>query len=355
MTTTVANTLPLDQRLDPSKWPVPEMPDVPVEPWANDPDAFWKQSVADRDVDHARTAALRAFNDMHIGFRGGGTPWQGSSYGQPFQLLHTISSMTQVWDMSRAPTWRGRWVWGGWGVWWRYEWSRSDDPLVDLPLPELVRRMGDPMGSSDVHWVGMSSDRLYEAILLLRTPLNLFNTYGTTEWTCGYNGSGPGASAWDTTRPWNAPGQPGGAVATGVPRFPMIVRWDQVRAAAATDRALDHCMFMGVPNYDKTWEGAARASDGDLTGFPLKGGTILRLRAEVVDLYEPGTVERVIAKTAHERGMFVGDRNAHLRGQFVGAAGCDVTMDRRFAVGDATTPGLADGFALRLHDCEVVG
>ena len=63
-------------------------------------------------------------------------------------------------------------------------------------------------------------------------------------WTAGYDGSGRGVIEWDLGRPFDAPGQPHGAVAAGIPHMPHFIRCDELAR-----REVRHAAFLALPNY----------------------------------------------------------------------------------------------------------
>lgn len=299
------------------RWPVPEMPDLDVVPWDND--GWWSTPIIADPIDVDRTAALPGV-DVSITTAGGGVPYEGVSYGQPFNLIDGVL-LVPVLDKSRPGEWTPII-----GYQWPWEW-------VPLPFqPDVVRREGDPVGAFDKHWIGWDPDesKLYEAIQLNKSivddPATTFEL-----WTAGWDGSGPPIARWDTTRPWNADGQPFGVVATGVPLFPMVARFDEYARGS-----IDHALFCGFPNYANEWVAPARGGDGDLVGHPVRGGERLRLREEHVDLADPFSV------AAYEFGLFVGDRNAHTPGDYHGTARFTITQDRRWQTVTLPTWSLSD-------------
>lgn len=323
-----------------TKWPVPEMPDLPLDPWAGVPGkdgapAFWHQPVKNAQVDVFRTNALPQY-DLPMVAHGGDVPWQGSSYGMPFQLINSAAPTTPVWDQSRPITWT---------------WFTPTFPIVRVPLPNVVRREGDPGGSSDLHWTGYDPTRkvLWEGITLRKSALNKLQTWGKTEWIAGYNGGGPAFSRWDTSKPWDAPGQPLGVVAANVPKFPLLARWEEIKKGR-----INHALFGVLPNYSPERTGPARGGDGSWVGHPVRAGERLRLRRAVVERFLPGTAARILAEALWEFGYVQADRNDPTLGAVLtGKGNFSLTMDSRWAKGDSTLGPLGK-FELRLKDFEVV-
>jgi hypothetical protein len=293
-------------------WPVPEMEPVKSEPWAGIGDCFWNLDITNYPVDSDRTAAL-ADVDVPIGGSAGHPPWQGSTYGMPYQLITEAGPKTTVYDRSR-------------GTWW--EWFRLRFPTVGIPLPGMVRREGDPNPppNSDKHWIGYDQDAgiLYETIQMNKGPA-LFN-WGQSEWSIGYTGSGP-LARWDCNKRWNEAGQPIGVVASGIPLFPLIPRFDQWLLG------INHAMFLALPNYCAGLTPPARGYDGDLVNHPLRAGERLRLKYPTTN---------PIAKAAAKYGFIVGDRNAWNKGDYKGVAGYTLTQDRRWTTVDLPQWRLTD-------------
>lgn len=318
--------------LDWSKWPVPQMPDLPKEPWAG-VDAFWKKPVASAPVDTYRTGGL-AKNDIKINAHAGGAPWQGTSYGIPFNLVNSKGPLTPVWDLSRPIVWN---------------WFTPKFPIDMVPLVDRNLREGDPNESSDVHWIGFDpvNNLLWESIQLIKTPLNRLRTWGRTEWCSSYDGGGAGISKWDMAKPWDAAGQPWGVVAANVPKFPLVPRWEEILKGR-----INHALFMAIPNYDKTFVKPARGTDGDLVNFPIRCGERLRLKRSAVEKFPVGTSNRIIAEALFEFGAVICDRNTWNVPFTSARGGCSLTQDSRWTVGDASYPGLS--FEVNLSDFEVI-
>ena len=324
-------------------WPVPTMPDIPAAevPWGWDTKAFWRQDATGKPVDAARTAALKAV-DVPVGVAAGGPPWAGSTYGMPYHLFDPQTrpkSVTRMLDTSREPTY------GPWRFQSYFPFIGRDVQYATeaVPLPNVLRREGDPGNSSDAH------------AYLVDTPMSaLWELYqaqhpGWTlapgvEWTVSHSGGGRGVVRWDTSKSWLEPGQPmHGVVATGVPQFPMIGRFDEVLAMKpGATTGLGHVMFGVLPNYNPKIEGMARASDGSSKAHPVYGGTILRMKREVALGVPAASVARIVADTWSSHGWFQGDRNAWGKADTDGVGGSPLSMDRRWYAGTPTIKGLRD-------------
>lgn len=318
-----------------SKWPVPTMPDIFVEPWYGVDGSFWKTRIPYSTVDPARTALLSNF-DIPISIGAGNTPYEGTSYGLPYNLVLESDPKTKVWDLARGVTWN---------------WFVPSYPTVNVPLPPKVRVEGDPNGSSDLHCYLFDQNQqvLYEMIVTSHSSLNYLKTFGQCEWTAGYAGGAPGVIRWDCRKPWNAPGQPaGGVVAAAIPQFPMIVRWDEIRKGS-----IDHAVFGVLPNYNKGKVGAARGSDGDLSDHPVRAGERLRLKRSAVERFQVGTPERIIAEACHEYGWIQGDRSQRKAGSWSGTGTFHLSQDRRWVTGEGSIPGLGK-WDVQLTDWEII-
>ena len=152
----------------------------------------------------------------------GAPPYAGSTYGTPYQMVDSTTTMkTNVWDLGRPVTWN---------------WFTPTWPTVALPLPDVVRRMGDPGNSSDRNWIGYDEKRgkLYETISMIHSQMQRFKTLGQSDWTIGWAIDGAaGAHIWNTNRPWSDPSQPAkGATAASWPLLPMPCRWRKRSARA---------------------------------------------------------------------------------------------------------------------------
>ena len=245
--------------------------------------------------------------DIPLETAGGNVPWEGVSYGLPYQLVDADGVMTPALDKTRPVT-----LDPDLGLQWPTEY-------LPLPLePDKVRREGDPTGAFDKHWMGYDPTArvLYEVIQLNR--LWLADEENQFRWTVGYNGIVGAVARWDTAKVWNEPGQPPGVVATGVPLLPLITRYDEYAAGA-----VNHAMFCAFPNYANEFTGAARGGDGDIPGHPVRGGERLRLKAQFV-------TSDPISRAAHEFGLFCGDRNAHNPGDYRGTGRYTITQDVRW-------------------------
>jgi hypothetical protein len=328
-------------QFDWGRWPVPTMPDVPVEPWTGVPGSFWNDDITARPVDQARTAALPAF-DVPIQAHAGAPPWEGSTSGMPYQIVAAGGPLTAVWDASRPIVWN---------------WFTPTFPVVQMPLPNVVRREGDPAGGSDIHWTGYDPARkvLWEVIGLSKPPFARWQTWGQTDWMCGYNG-GTGVARWDTSKPWNAAGQPAGVVAVGIPKFPLLCRFDQAARAIASgnpDATLNHAVFGMLPNYNPARTGPARASDGTMPDHPIRAGERLRLPWHRAREFKAGTLARVIANTLATHGWVQADKNSFSTVPKFGTGHFWLSLDSRWTQGAGPILPLGK-FEIRLADLEVV-
>lgn len=234
----------------PNGWQPERCPDLTAEPWqgVNVP---WRTPVFDAVIDTERTAALPSV-DVPVDIHATGPVWDGSVAGMPFQLLDasTKTQRVAVIDRSRPAEWRWSWSW---------PFVTVVPATTTVDLPAVVRREGDPNGAWDQHVYLLDNLRsnLIEMILVDSQP----------QWHAGYDGGGPGVSIWDTTKPWNAPGQPTGVVAGAFPHMPHFVRVDEIQRGK-----ISHAAFMALPNYANGKTGYARGSDGSDAKHPLRAG-----------------------------------------------------------------------------------
>lgn len=318
-------------------WPVPQQAEVAPDMWDGVDGCFWKQGVSSWRVDEVKTRALAGW-DVPIEAEAGNKPWQGSSYGMPIQQFDSTGPKTRIWDLSQAPVWSFSWAWG----------LFRRDPVTDVALPPVVRREGDPAGSSDqsVRLWDPARKVLVEIAQLQQSKLNPLRTWGTTEWVAGYPGSGAAVCQWDMSKPWNAPGQPRGIVAGCVPMAPQVIRWEEIRNGKVT-----HSVHGVLPNYGQGFIAPARGSDGTLVGHPVVAGTRLRLkplaRDGIIAKYGRWHPRSIIAWGLWEFGWVQGDKSGM-------AGGFPLAQDERFAIGEGSIPALGKFDDLRLADFEVV-
>ena len=317
----------LGGRIPPGWTPAPCV-ELDNEPW----DGFtvpWRTDISDWPVDQARTANLaRSDVQVPVDVSAPGQVWDGSVGGIPVQDCRNVATTT-VWDLGRPVTW---------------EWFSPRWPTVQVPLPALVRREGDPMAAWDRHWCGIDVDRrrLHEAIQLDSSPWNRVRTIGQTDWTAGWPGGGPGLATWDLSRPWNSPGQPRGVVAAAVPLVPHLIRADELAAGT-----ISHALFLVLADYAGEHTGYARGSDGTARNHPCRAGERLRLPRTAVEWFTPGTPERVVAEGLWRHGCIVGDRSDHSGSATSKPGRLSCTQDPRINTG-------WEGLGLRLSDLEVV-
>lgn len=300
---------------DPANYRMPELPEIPmVRSWVGP----WHRRINDLPVDVERTAKLAGEYDGPLGNTVRTKVWEGSVSGQPYNVLRGDEQLVDVLNASKPI---------------RLEGGKLVAPTEKIRLPDVILRQGDPMGSSDMHCtiVDPTHREVWDMILF---DQNLFGP----KWKAGYDGGSNGIYHYDLSTGYA--GQ-GGTCAAGVPKFPMIVGWDEISRGQ-----IDHAIFVGVANYSpERPTGFARGTDGTWEGSPLRAGELLRLRPELINRYPIGSPERTIARAMVDHGVFIGDKSTH--GDPRGKGGSiSTTGDRRFAQ-------LTD-MGLRLTDFEVV-
>lgn len=307
---------------------VPTMPDLTRVPW-DGWRTFWNTTVTDAPVDPDRTDALARVN-LPIRTQAGNPPYEGSTYGTPYQLVTDAYPKTAVWDNGRPVTWE----WFMRPVW----------PTVALPLPAVVRRMGDPGNASDRNWIGYdeATGTLYETILMTHGGWN----WGQADWTMGYKDA-VGLSKWNTNVAWDAKGQPKGVTAASWPLLPMLCRWQEIQAGV-----ISHAVNGALPDYAPLSVPPARGTDGKDPSHPLRCGDRLRLKPAVVDRFTGPA--RVVATALATYGWFMSDRNWQYNKDGTPAFGTfPLSMDKRWTYGEGTVPPLGI-FEVQLTDFEVL-
>lgn len=304
-----------------AKAPCPvEMPALLPEPWADfdgsagRPVPFWRQPVTDAPVDPVITSQLSAWDVAFEHTAGNQASTSRPSWGIPYQLVDRTVPLTKVWNLTRG-TIPWPWVNG---------WER-------LPLPDVVRREGDPWAQmADSKWRAYDPDagRLYEAICLRWSDL-------WRRWELGYPGLREGLAVWDTTRPWNADGQPAGVCAAKIPYLPLVPRWDEAQAGT-----LGHATFCSFPNYAPGHVAPARGHDGTWSGYPLRSGDRLRLRedrfAALFTRPDLTRAERALLLGWRHYGVIVGDKWT-VGSPRLNPVKVHLSQDVRWTVGDDVT------------------
>ena len=298
----------------------------------------WRTDITAAAVDEVRTAALsRPDLDTPIDLGVPNGVYQGAVRGMPLQVPGTDARAQLVLDRGRPPVIRTetrRFLFWTWQVP-----VSIEHPIEAVTMPPVVRREGDPQGAWDQHAYLWRPDagRLVEMIQLEHTPM-----FGA-EWTVGWDGGGPGIAVWDTTKAWDAAGQPHGVVAAGIPHMPHFIRCDELARGQVR-----HAAFLALPNYGPGRAGYARSSDGTDAAHPCRAGERLRLRPRVLDRFRVGTPERTVAEGLATYGAVVGDRTMHGVASTSGPGVIAATQDPRWKQFGWR------GLGLRLSDFEVV-
>lgn len=309
-----------------ARWPVPTCPDLyDCAPWSWDESAVWRWNVTGAPADDARTARL-AVVDETISAKAGnppGPPYTGASYGMPYQVVSSSTRTVRVWDESRP--------------WWPL-------PVSRIPAPDPIRRMGDPVGGFDLQALLWNPDaqRLTEVGLLRPTQNPLYSWVARVRYTVGYAG-GRGLVEWDTSRPWNADGQPRGINAANLPILPLVARVDEVLAGG-----IRHALALALKrNARGEYVWPARNTDGPIAGHPVRMGERLRLKYDAVTRFPPLSAARELAEAAAVYGALLVDTG--------GIGSVDLSQDRRWYEGVPGLAGLADvPFSVSLSDFEIV-
>ena len=329
MAATVRDTLGGVFARPPATWTPAPCPDLTDEPWHGVP-VPWRTPITDAPVDAARTALLATSTvDTTVDVGATGDMWNGSVAGMPFQLIDGTGPLTErvnVIDRSQPSTYRWQWTW---------PFVVAQPVTVPVDMPPVLRREGDPLGAWDCHayLLDRRRNRLVEMITVDSFPA----------WSAGYDGSGRGVIEWDLGRPFDAPGQPHGVVAAGIPHMPHFIRCDELAR-----REVRHAAFLALPNYAPGRTGYARSSDGTDAAHPCRAGERLRLRARVLDRFRAGTPERTVAVGLATYGAVVGDRTMHGVASTSGPGVIAATQDPRWKQFGWR------GLNLRLSDFEII-
>lgn len=321
------DTLSDDELVDPRRWQPYVLDDSAssIDEWPGP----WSRRVDDLPVDAARTRMLTAF-DVPLSVKGGDRPGQGTSSGKPWNVVTGAERTQKVWDLARPI--------GG-------TLFAPKLPVERIALPDVVRRQGDPLGSSDLGLIVLRPGvELVEAIAFERrnafqmwslAPLAALNRIGLT---VGYSGIKTGVYRYDLRKPWSK--SMGGTSAAGLPKLPMLVRADELERGQ-----IRHTLFFSLPNYspDKP-VGMASGTDGEWPGHPVRAGDILRLPAATLDRYRPGTAEHTVAAAMHEHGVMCGDKSSY-GDPTVGKMSVSCALDSRIGTVD---------LGLSMSDFEVV-
>jgi len=261
----------------------------------------WRTDITTATVDEVRTAALsRPDLDTPIDLGVPNGVYQGATRGMPLQIPGTDARAQLVLDRGRPPVIRTetrRFLFWTWQVP-----VSIEHPIEAVTMPPVVRREGDPQGAWDQHAYLWRPDagRMVEMIQLDHTPM-----FGA-EWTVGWDGGGPGIAVWDTTKAWDAAGQPRGVVAAHIPQMPHFIRFDEVAAGR-----VNHAAFFALPRYGPGRTGYARASDGKDSTVPLRAGERLRLTdaalRRVVAARGESSMEATVATGLRTHGAVLGD------------------------------------------------
>ena len=191
----------------------------------------WRTDITTATVDEVRTAALsRPDLDTPIDLGVPNGVYQGATRDAAADPRHRRPrpARSGPWSPPVIRTETRRFLFWTWRV----------PVAIEHPIGRSRCRRrpprGDPQGAWDQHAYLWRPDagRLVEMIQLEHTPM-----FGA-EWTVGWDGGGPGIAVWDTTKAWDAAGQPRGVVAAHIPQMPHFIRFDEVAAGREPRRLL---------------------------------------------------------------------------------------------------------------------
>lgn len=286
----------------PAGWEPEKCPDltpgqVPWHDWV----VPWRTDITTARVDVERTKALaRTDIDTKIDLGVPNGVYEGATAGMPLQIPGPDARAQLVLDRGREPIVRDE---TRRFLWWTYQVPVAiEHPIEAVTMPPVVRREGDPQGAWDQHAYFLRPDakRLVELIQLAHFAM------AGAEWTVGWTGGGSGLAVWDTSKAWNAAGQPVGICAASVPQAVHFVRYDEILRGV-----VDHAAFFALPKYNSGFTGYARHSDGTDPGIPLRCGERLRLTQAALDRviakHGPKSAEAIVATGLRKHGAILGD------------------------------------------------
>jgi len=261
------------------EWLPDELPEPPTL-W---PGAVWTRPTAGVAVDLGRTRELRAHphNAAWMNARTG--MGVGRYSGVPWQDVSDVANLTKVYMRRVVP------------------FSKRDDgtryglfPYDPIPLPPVVRRIGDPAGGGDLQWIGYDDRYLWE--LSSCTPAGW-----PYPWAAGK------MHRWDLTKPWNTQGVKG-TTAGSIPLLPMVATPGMFARGRITVAA-----HFVVPAAKKgAWKFPAGGSDATWADHPLVYGDWMRLTRVALDrvLSDPASTsdDRTFATGLHEFGAYIDDQ-----------------------------------------------
>ena len=198
----------------------------------------WRTDITTATVDEVRTAALsRPDLDTPIDLGVPNGVYQGATRGMPLQIPGTDARAQLVLDRGRPPVIRTetrRFLFWTWQVP-----VSIEHPIEAVTMPPVVRREGDPQGVGPTRLPLATRRRAHGR----DDPTRPHPMFGA-EWTVGWDGGGPGIAVWDTTKAWDAAGQPRGVVAAHIPQMPHFIRFDEVAAGRGTTPPSSRCPLL---------------------------------------------------------------------------------------------------------------
>ncbi|MEA2425977.1 MAG: hypothetical protein QOH13_2387 [Thermoleophilaceae bacterium] len=170
---------------------------------------------------------------------------------------------------------------------------------------------------------GRNTDR--HAIVVDTSACKLYEIYHAQPGLAGLAWHGGSGAVWDLRSNKLRPEGWTSADAAGLPMFPMLVRYDEVRAGA-----INHALRIAVPHTRGGWIYPARHASSQLTDPSLpQMGQRLRLKKSINENSFPPQA-RVIVRALKRYGAYVADEGApwHLSG----APDENWSMDQVFSI-----------------------
>jgi hypothetical protein len=231
----------------------------------------WNQRIDRLPVatDSARLVASIGL-DAHAHADFGSGSWDGGPIGIPFDVVSSRTPRSRV----------------------SFEYAAESD-RVRYPIPKNVHIEGGRASSGDRH-----------AILLDRSACKLYELYALYPKPGGGWKAGSGA-VWNLRSNRLRPAGWTSADAAGLPIFPGLARWDEVRRGA-----IDHALRFTAPRTRRAYVYPARhdASDSNDPSLPPMGLRV-RLKASV-DIASFPPQARVVLTALRRYGMILADNGS---------------------------------------------
>ena len=240
----------------------------------------WQLPVAHLPVDGERTRALIDW-DHQVHIRSGGdlVPW----FGIPFQFADGQPHQ-RIWEATRPGSW--------------LPWAWNPFPSRNVRLPAVVRRYGDPTPAA---WGDFQSFQ----IAVRDGTYTELSAFGPSWFNWPHPWRADNIAQFRLDRAWDAPGQPFGVGATGIPMVPLLPTYEELERGEVR-----HAMHLVVPHYSgERILAPARGTDGMTPGHPLYAGHRLRLRSGWQPPADATPHALALVQAAKTYGLIVSDKS----------------------------------------------